>query len=189
MEFSCSVCGYISCKKDNVVNHINRKKSCGPGIREIVEIPIEIICEFCNKNFLTKQNLTIHIKNHCKHKDSTKDARIKELEEKLRQKAIIHQINDKEDQSYIYLIKIYPFSDNIFKIGRTENIKKRLADYKRYKIVFVTSCINDVQSENEVLKLFRLKFTECKEMGNEYFYGEYQQMKKAMIDYFYNISE
>jgi len=84
MEFGCSVCEYVSSKRDNVVRHTNKKKLCGQGIREVVEIPIEINCEFCNKNFLTKQNLQIHLKNYCKHKDRVKDELIKKLEEENR---------------------------------------------------------------------------------------------------------
>ena len=56
-EFGCSVCGYVSSKKQNIIKHFNRKNSCGDGIREILIIPIEIKCKFCNKNFSTKQNL------------------------------------------------------------------------------------------------------------------------------------
>jgi len=67
-EFACSICQYTSCKKDNVIRHIQKKKSCGVGIKEIIEIPIHIACEFCNKNFLTKQNLQIHFKKYCRFK-------------------------------------------------------------------------------------------------------------------------
>jgi len=81
MEFGCSVCEYVSAKKDHVIRHINKKISCGSGIREIVEIPIDIKCEFCDKLYLTKQSLKIHQKNHCKHKDSVKDEEIKKLKE------------------------------------------------------------------------------------------------------------
>jgi len=185
MEFACSVCHYTSDKKEHVTRHILKKKSCGPGLKEIVEIPNEINCEYCDKNFTTLAILKKHQKDSCKsrldileEKNKRQEEKIKELEKRPQ------QIDDKEDQSYIYLIKIYPYTDNIYKIGRTINILERLASYKRYKIVFITSCLNDVQCEKELLQLFRLKFTECKEMGSEYFYGEYQQMKRTIQDYF-----
>lgn len=82
MEFACSVCEYTSFKKENVTRHTKRKKKCGSGIREIVEIPVEIICKFCNKNFSTKTNLNEHQKDNCRKKDKIKDKKIKELEEK-----------------------------------------------------------------------------------------------------------
>ena len=68
MEFCCSVCKYTSFIKRDVARHVERKNSCGPGKKEIVEIPVEIKCEYCNKNFYTKSNLSDHIKNNCKHR-------------------------------------------------------------------------------------------------------------------------
>jgi hypothetical protein len=65
-EFACSVCQYTSYIKTDVVRHINRKRSCGEGVKEIIEIPIEITCEYCNKGFSTKAHLTDHIKKYCK---------------------------------------------------------------------------------------------------------------------------
>lgn len=85
MEFACSVCEYTSSKKENVTRHINRKKSCGPGNKEIIEIPIEIKCTFCNKNFSSFKNLNFHLKNYCKEKDLIKDEKIKEQNEKIKE--------------------------------------------------------------------------------------------------------
>jgi len=76
-EFGCSVCEYTSSNKINVIRHINRKKSCGPGIKEIIE--------FCNKRFSCITSLKYHMKNNCKHKDTIKDTKIKELEEKVKE--------------------------------------------------------------------------------------------------------
>ena len=41
MEFACSICGYTSLKKENITKHFNRKRSCGPGTKEIVDGGIE----------------------------------------------------------------------------------------------------------------------------------------------------
>jgi hypothetical protein len=82
MEFGCSVCEYISCKKENVLRHINRKKSCGPGIKEVVEIPVEIRCEFCNKNFSCSKSLNAHMKNSCKHKNDILQKQLKEANDR-----------------------------------------------------------------------------------------------------------
>jgi len=84
-EYSCSICQYTSGIKENVVRHINKKKSCGQGIKEIKEISIEIICEFCQKNFSSPISLKYHIKNTCKHKDNILKQRIKQLEEELKE--------------------------------------------------------------------------------------------------------
>lgn len=93
MEFSCSVCEYTSLKKENVVRHINRKKSCGLGIKEIIEIPIKILCKYCNKSFSSLNSLNGHIKNSCNKKDLIKDEKIKEQDEKI--KELEKQLRDK----------------------------------------------------------------------------------------------
>ncbi len=92
-EYSCSVCQYTSSLKDNVNRHINKKRSCGPGTKIIIEIPIDIKCEFCNKSYSSLPNLKNHIKNSCKHKDDILKNRIKQLEQELRESRKI-TIND-----------------------------------------------------------------------------------------------
>jgi len=183
MEFSCSVCQYTSTKKSSVTRHINKKLSCGSGQKEIIEIPIEIKCEYCNKKFSTIHNLTRHKKEFCKQKDKAKDEEIAKLKEELR-KSRTSFSDEKEDKEYIYLIKIYPYVDNIYKVGRTEDIQKRLADYKRYKIVFITSCENASVCEKDLIRLYKSQTIHCEEMGNEYFSGEYQIMKRVVQEYF-----
>jgi len=81
MEFGCSICEYTSKKKDNVIQHFKRKKSCGSGIKEVIEIPAEISCEFCDKNFSCATSLQYHIKNSCKEKDKVLKEEIRKLKE------------------------------------------------------------------------------------------------------------
>ena len=83
MEFGCSVCEFIASDRRTIVRHINRQKSCGPGTKELIEIPMEIKCEFCNKLFMTKETLEHHAKNTCKMKDKIKDEEIKKLKEEV----------------------------------------------------------------------------------------------------------
>jgi len=84
-EYKCSICGYSSLIKQHIEKHINRNKSCGIGIKEILENPVKITCEFCNKNFSSPLSLIRHTKNSCKKKDIIKDVRIKELETQLKE--------------------------------------------------------------------------------------------------------
>jgi hypothetical protein len=109
MEFGCSVCEYTSHKKEHVLKHINKKKSCGSGIKELIEIPIEILCQYCNKNFSCSTSLKYHIKNNCKHKDDAKDAKIKELEKELKEsRKIINNIdNSNNTNNYIIVVNNY----------------------------------------------------------------------------------
>lgn len=91
MEFSCSDCNYKSSRKQCVENHINRKNKCGTN-PQIVEITTNIICEYCNKNYATKDNLSRHYKT-CKDKKNDyekelikKDLEIAMLKAKLNEK-------------------------------------------------------------------------------------------------------
>jgi hypothetical protein len=189
-EYACSGCEYTSYLKEHVLRHINKKKSCVLGIKEVVEIPIEIKCEFCNKNFESKASLNYHTKNTCKKINEIKDKKIEELEKKL--KKMNEFKNEKtdeetdEDYEYIYLVKLYPFTDGLFKLGRTKNILERLASYKRYKIVCIKSCLNCIECEKDLLKIFRLKTIENKNMGNEYFNGKWEEMQQIIDEYFMN---
>jgi regulator of replication initiation timing len=255
MEFACSVCDYRSPQKISVVRHINRKKSCGHGTKWIIEVPIEIICEYCDKIFTSIPNLKKHQKSYCKHKDKffkkelenlTKENKklvaenkkliaennklekeLDELYEELRtedsespeespeessaetdkyillrerlemsmrqepspkepssEEPVLSSEEQEGENRYIYLIQIYPYSDQIFKIGRTGDLPKRLAQYKRYKVVYATSCKDDAKCERDLVKLLKAKTIQCKELGNEYFKGTYAQMKKIVKDYF-----
>ncbi len=85
MEFGCSICEYTSYKKQHIINHINRKRSCGLGIKEVIEIPVEIMCEYCKKNFSTREHLKEHIKKTCKNRDNIMLKEINDLKEKVKE--------------------------------------------------------------------------------------------------------
>jgi ElaB/YqjD/DUF883 family membrane-anchored ribosome-binding protein len=133
-EYGCSVCGYTSQLKQHVKDHLSRKRSCGPGIKELIEIPIEIICQYCNKKFSTKKTLDFHIKNNCKHKDDAKDAKIKELEKELRESRKV-TINDNSTNTYnIFIVNNYEDTDLSKLTDKTYNKIIRDSD-EAYQII------------------------------------------------------
>jgi hypothetical protein len=85
MEFGCSCCEYTSLKKENILKHFHRKKSCGPGIKEVVEIPIDISCEYCKKDFSSSTSLKFHLKNSCKNRKDQLEDENKKLKEKVKE--------------------------------------------------------------------------------------------------------
>jgi len=82
-EFNCSLCNYTSDLKSNVERHIKKRTKCGEGIAEIIEIPVEIVCEFCSKTFTTRRSLNKHKKDSCRVKKSNIEEENRALKEKV----------------------------------------------------------------------------------------------------------
>jgi uncharacterized Zn-finger protein len=78
--YKCSICDYESDKKYNVEKHINKKISCGEGVKTIIEGKINYLCEYCKKKSTNKSNLTRHLKT-CKVKKENLEEENKILKE------------------------------------------------------------------------------------------------------------
>ena len=87
---------------------------------------------------------------------------------------------------YIYLLQEREFirtNDNVYKVGMTtkENYERFRQYPKGSVLLFQMICNNCKNIEKLVLKIFRETFKQRKDIGNEYFEGEY----KGMIDIIY----
>ena len=91
-----SLCNYTSYLKVNVQKHINKQTKCGEGIAEILEIPVEITCEYCSKEFSTKPSLKRHLKT-CKIRKADIEEENKKLHEE--NKKLLEVIAKKEPTS------------------------------------------------------------------------------------------
>lgn len=103
MEFGCSECSYRHEKKFCVKNHTKKKTKCGDN-PQIIEIPIEIICDHCKKNYKTKPSLQRHYKS-CKVLKSNREAKLikenEELKEKIAKKPdvkLVHELKELKDK-------------------------------------------------------------------------------------------
>ena len=80
-----------------------------------------------------------------------------------------------EHHEQIYIIHERTFVElnaNIYKIGKTKNIKNRLNGYsKGSKLLFSIACKNCTESEKHILNFLKedKKYMHAKEYGNEYF--------------------
>jgi predicted GIY-YIG superfamily endonuclease/flagellar motor protein MotB len=108
LEFKCSICKYTSSYKVDLQKHFNKKNKCGQGIPKIIEIPVDIKCEFCNNFFSNRSNMKRHSKT-CKAKKYNLETelikKIKELEDKLTQKSTTIIINDNSTNNNSRIIK------------------------------------------------------------------------------------
>ena len=88
---------------------------------------------------------------------------------------------------YVYLLQEREFiktKENIYKIGMTKKENhKRFNQYPKGSVLLFQMICDDCKNiEKQVIKLFKQKLKIRKDIGNEYFEGDY----KIMIDIIYS---
>jgi len=87
----------------------------------------------------------------------------------------------------LYLIHTREFistNKEIYKIGRSSNIENRVRNYPNgSKILLAIINKNSIQCEKDLIKQFKLIFTQKQFYGNEYFEGDKYEMINMMCDY------
>jgi hypothetical protein len=88
---------------------------------------------------------------------------------------------------YIYLIhtrEFYNHDEFVYKIGKTKKLNfHRFNQYPRGSVLlFQTNCNDCDICETKILKLFNSKYKRRKDIGLEYFEGDYKQMKKDICN-------
>jgi hypothetical protein len=86
---------------------------------------------------------------------------------------------------YIYLIQEREFiktCEKIYKIGKTkQENNKRINHYPKQSILLLQIiCDNCDQLEREIIKIFKNKYNRRKDIGNEYFEGDCEDMMKTI---------
>ena len=104
-NYKCVRCGYTTNIRTRMITHNNRKNICKS---------LSYKCQFCNKQFIREKNLNNHINNLCPI---------------LMYKNSIYKL-DKQNKTYIYIIQSGFETKNIFKIGKTNNLKKTLGQIR-----------------------------------------------------------
>ena len=92
------------------------------------------------------------------------------------------------DVNYIYLLKVREFiktNENIFKIGMTKKENyKRFNNYPKGSLLLFQMICHDCRyMEKQILLIFKDEFIPRKDIGSEYFEGDYS----VMIDIIYSI--
>ena len=87
----------------------------------------------------------------------------------------------------LYLIHTREFistNKEIYKIGRSSNIENRVRNYPNgSKILLAIISRNSIQCEKDLIKKFKLTFTQKQFYGNEYFEGNKYKMVNMMCNY------
>lgn len=87
----------------------------------------------------------------------------------------------------IYLLREREFArlnEDVYKIGRSKNIKNRMNNYpKGSSIELMMGCQDSVAVEKSLLDIFRKKFIPKTEYGAEYFYGDKLTMIRTITDF------
>lgn len=166
MEFKCSKCNYVSRLKHHLTRHVNKKNKCGEN-PQIVEIPIELKCNGCNKTYSSETTLKRHLKI-CKATKIVNDNNE------------INVLDFNEDcLSFIYILKEREFvktKESIFKIGyTTRDIGARSNGYPKGSKIYLTLPVMG-NPEAEFIELFKKNFTQRTDIGTEYFEGNFKEM-------------
>jgi phage/plasmid-associated DNA primase len=95
------------------------------------------------------------------------------------------------DKEYIYLLQTREFittNQNVYKIGKTtqENNARFNSYPKGSRLLFQIICNNCHNNEKEIIKLFIGKYKQRKDIGYEYFEGDYKDMIKDIFDIIFN---
>ena len=85
----------------------------------------KLVCKYCNNKFLRKDYLESHLKKSCKMLKDFNN--IYEYDEKTFGKNIYKDSNNAGD---IYIVQTDYINDDHYKIGITNNIKKRMGSYR-----------------------------------------------------------
>ena len=88
---------------------------------------------------------------------------------------------------YVYLLQEREFvktKENIFKVGKTKQVNsKRLNQYPKDTVLLLQIICSDCdKTERSILNSFQIKYKQRKDVGNEYFEGDYKTMISGIYD-------
>ena len=175
---TCESCNYFTNKGWIYRNHLISNKHLN---LQASKQEYSHICEYCTKKYKTTSGLWKH-KNICKKKPPSPEnillERIVNLENEIKQhKKVIPVV----ETQYIYLVQEREFTktgEPIYKIGKTK--QENLTRFKQYSKGSRMLCqlISKDCDEDEriLLSKFRTSYVPRKDVGSEYFEGDYEKM-------------
>ena len=136
-----------------------------------------LICQYCNKTFTRKENLENHLKKSCKMLKDFNN--IYEYDDKTFGKNIYKDSNNAGD---IYIVQTDYINDDHYKIGITNNIKKRMGSYRcgntyEPRLHYYISC-KDVKLIDNKIKTDLVKYN----VKREIFKGNVDELKNKIVE-------
>ena len=168
----------------STVNHcenIDLDESSIESSEDSIEIETDnknnLICQYCNKTFTRKENLENHLKKSCKMLKDFNN--IYEYDHKTFGKNIYKDSNNAGD---IYIIQTDYVNDDHYKIGITNNIKKRMGSYRcgntyEPRLHYYISC-KDIKLIDKKIKIDLVKYN----VKREIFKGNVDELKNKIVD-------
>ena len=202
--YKCDYCDYFSDRKYNLTKHQNAKhKDIINNNIELNNTNIVIEednacndfkCRKCNKSYKTKKSFENHELTcngcniltcpKCRKLFADRQSKYKHIKRNTCIEANIIDVKmTNTETNYIYLLYEREFiktNEYIYKIGKSkqENLK-RICNYPNgSKLLFQIICENCDVLEKYLIKLFDTKYEKQKDIGNEYYKGDYIEMIK-----------
>ena len=159
----------------------------------------EYKCSKCNKCLSTKAYLKKHETKcnglnslqcpKCLKKFSDSSAKCKHIKNvKCKPSEISYQqvVDEQPHKQSVYLLIEREFlilKENVFKIGRSENVSNRAKQYPNgSQLLIVLPCIDCKVSEKQLKEVFRTSFKHRTDIGSEYFEGSPNMMIRTFIN-------
>ncbi len=136
-----------------------------------------LICQYCNKKFVRKDYLENHLKKSCKMLKEFNN--IYDYDEKTFGKNIY---KDYENAGDIYIVQTDYINDDHYKIGITNNIKKRMGSYRcgntyEPRLHYYISC-KDIKIIDNKIKVDLVKYN----VKREIFKGNVEELKNKIVE-------
>ena len=141
-------------------------------------------CRHCKTIKYLKEEVAL-LRSLCKVKSS--EDIVNGLQSTMDQTQGEYRQIDKENGGCLYIIQTREsirLEENVYKIGKTCDIQKRLNSYPKGSSLYKMIKVSDRHlAEKLVLREFRQKFIKREEMGNEYFQGNLQEMMQIFDEF------
>ena len=181
---TCASCNYSTNKGWIYRNHLKSKKHTE---LQLSTQEYSQTCEYCTKKYKTNSGLWKH-KQCCKKKPPSPEnillERIVNLENQINQNKKVVPVVEIQ---YIYLIQEREFiktGEPIYKIGKTkqENLTRFNQYPKGSRMLCQLISKNCDEDERVLLGKFRDSYVPRKDVGSEYFEGDYEKMVQDIYE-------